>query len=489
MRQTLKTAILATLVVSVSGALMLGCDFTEGHDVDPNVPTEADPSLILPAGQIGAIQVVQGDLARTSSMWAGHLVGTDRQFLAQQSGDATAEDWNNAWMFAYATTLGPLHMAIDIYDERGNRVAAGIARATAAMVWGQLAALWGDIPFSEALDLEQFPTPAFDPQASVYAGAQAMLTEAIAGLRSGLGFIPVRPNGLGSDIFGRTVPMWERIANTLSARFYLHVGDYARAVARAEAGILPGGDLMAPHSTTFGAWNGWFAFTQWFRAGMLVPASPDGPSYTVRLLFPESPIYRGNAKTVEAARRGFYFTGTTIAGSGLNAGAGNFFAVATSFPMVTHLENQLILAEARLFAGNFSPAAQAAALEALNSARAWLRGRFPAGLYDDYTLADFLPGGIANPQGESPGRALLREILEERHVSLFGTVEAFNDIRRTENFLGVTLPILESRIPQRLIYPDNEQHANPNTPSPVPGIMTVTPVNAALDYRAPIPPN
>ena len=103
--------------------------------------------------------------------------------------------------------------------------------------------------------------------------------------------------------------------------------------------------------------------------------------------------------------------------------------------MVTYFENQLIKAEAAARTGGDG-------LGHLNDYRAWLAGggrlnatfTDSAGLagiqYDAYVDADFASGGMENSDGVDATTALLREIIEERYVSGFGTYMPFNDHRR-----------------------------------------------------------
>ena len=51
-------------------------------------------------------------------------------------------------------------------------------------------------------------------------------------------------------------------------------------------------------------------------------------------------------------------------------------------------------------------------------------------LYDAYVEADFVGGGMENSDVLTKDQALLREIIEERYVSGFGTYMPFNDHRR-----------------------------------------------------------
>jgi hypothetical protein len=238
-------------------------------------------------------------------------------------------------------------------------------------------------------------------------------------------------------------------------------------------------------------------------------------AFAPRLLDPAETTSRNNAKTNEEARLWYYY----LPGGGANfpsipyepnvlvdfdwgndPAADGFFGATTSFPMVTYEENLLIRAEAFAKLGNTGEA-----LGALNALRTYFNtgavvnpgyrpdtpdfsaywglvddeeNPLPLGLlYEPYVEADFAPGGIANPQGEAAGQALLREILEERYVTLTGQLEVFNDVRRTKNLLGVPVQGGAPNLPQRLLYPQSE--VNTNTANvPQADLFTPTPVNA-----------
>ena len=134
------------------------------------------------------------------------------------------------------------------------------------------------------------------------------------------------------------------------------------------------------------------------------------------ILDPANAAYRGNAKTDESARFAFAFTGEEGA---YDLNYSGMWAATASFPLVSAIETELILAEAE-WRGNSDPDA---ALTHLNNARAMLAAQFPEGKYEAYTLADFDNGGIASRAGFSRNDALLYEILEEKYVSLMGQME------------------------------------------------------------------
>lgn len=103
--------------------------------------------------------------------------------------------------------------------------------------------------------------------------------------------------------------------------------------------------------------------------------------------------------------------------------------------------------------------------------------------YSAYVAADFDPLGMENADSIDPTRALLREIIQERYVSLYGTFLPFNDarrIRKSDGDLTVPFPLnggTFTQYPERFPYAQDELNANSNAPSPEPGIFATTEVN------------
>jgi hypothetical protein len=362
----------------------------------------------------------------------------------------------------------------------------GIAQVMQAQAFGTLAALFGDIPFTEAGD-DNFSTPKFDGQISVYTNVQKLLDSAIANLNSGVGASP----GAKDIFYGGNRALWAKAANSLKARFYMHTKEYDKAAAAAVLGITSASDdMMAPHGESYNQdFNLYYSFCVYDRDSYMWADDAVAP----RLLDPTAAEYRGNSKTSEEARFNYYYSPGGIGYSalyelnilcdfdwGVPTEENGFFGGNTAFPLVTYAETQLILAEAKMRQNDFS-----GALSALNDYRSFLDdgGTIGTGYldlyesnYEPYVSADFETGGEEN-NGGTKEASLLEEILEEKYVSMIGQLEQFNDTRRTNNALGLT-PATGSSIPQRFFYPQSEINTNPNTPAQTPAdLFAKTPVN------------
>ena len=87
-------------------------------------------------------------------------------------------------------------------------------------------------PFSQANNPAEFPNPAVDDDAEVYAAAVAMLDEAESYLNAA---------GGGDDLFyGGDASKWMKLVNTLRMRAMLTTGDYAGALA--QGGVIDTAD-------------------------------------------------------------------------------------------------------------------------------------------------------------------------------------------------------------------------------------------------------
>jgi len=470
------------------------CDVTDGFDEDPNAPGDAPASKVLNSAEVGAILFQDGNHARVTSFWTEQLNGADRQYAGQDRPQygLSATDVNNLWITGYADAIGDLTVVAEKAQASGNSLLLGIAQTVEALTFGTKTSLHGGIPYREAVQGNENLNPEFDPQLEVYNGVIQDLDTAMVNLNEG-GISP----GEDDVFYQGNADLWIEAANTLKARYMLHVAhvdaepvgqytfeDVYQATQEGISGtpnnlVAPHGQALAVNANPF--WQ--------FRNDRGDDLDATG-SYAARLLDENSDLYRGNAKTDETERFSFYFFGEEpdydMAGNAsTNDQPGFFYSRSTDFPIATYVENELIAAEAALHSDQQG---FGVALEALNNARSANEQKF-GGTYEDYEEADFQSGGILNPNGNmTQAEALLKEILEEKYVSLISNIEAYADLRRTENFAGIQDSegevLTMDGLPQRFPIAQSEVTGNENVPDPIPGIQSTTPANEA-DYPTP----
>ena len=487
-----------------SALLFTSCsDLTDGFSTDPVNPT--DPTIIatnsfMSGTFVGLIGAYEADINRLTGMWTGHFSGEDRQYVGLANYAVSGRDFDTEWGGVYSSVVKNAHIVKSRAHVEKNPRMLAMAQAAEAMAAGLAADLWGDVPFSEMGKFPEIKTPKYDDQASVYAAVQVLLDSAILNFNNAdVATVRLDQAADADFFFEADADSWIAVCNTLKARFYLHTRDYNSALTYAALGIADAsGDLMAPHGSSYlQNFNLFYSFTNYDRPGYMA-----GNGYAPALIDPDNADSRNNDKTNENSRLNYYylpnFDGTYDINYlvdfdyGVPTEYNGFFGASTSFPMVTFAENNLILAEANAKLGNFTEA-----LDALNVHRDWLNngGNWSSGyadnptamllddptdpgFYDAYDAADFDGGGIENADNIDPADALLREILEERYVTLTGQLEVFNDIRRTGNYLNIPVVPGNSTIPLRLLYPQSEINTNPNVPADNVGLFQATDANS-----------
>lgn len=462
-------------ILSLALVLSACSKAVEGINTDPNNPTDADPNSMLTSIMVGNMNIQEGDLARFAGMWSGYFRGFTQQYQSYHQYTVIARNFDAAWQRVYSGAFKNIRILKAKAIAVNNRRLLGVTQVVEANLMGTATALWGDIPYTEAAD-DRFPNPKFDGQAQVYAAMQTLLDSAIVNLNS-TAFVDFAAQDIH---FAGNMTRWIQTANTLKARYFLHVRDYPRALAAAQLGInAQANNFMAPHfATNRGAFNLYFQFLSLDRPNWMDATG----MYAVNLVNPTGTRYRGNAKTNDRARWQNFFNSAT----NLNFTVNGFFGQNTFFPLASFAENLLILAEADTRVNGF-----AAGLARLNTYRAYMNtGAYINTTYlttgnwryDPYVAADFAPGGMDNAgtPALAQDRALLREILEERYITFIGQIEGYNDLRRVFRETDVRVPVplnFGTQFPQRFIYPQFEIDMNANIPSPLPTTFDPTPIN------------
>ena len=470
--------IIYTITLSLSLIFITSCeDILEGINDNPNdiIVSDVEERLFLTGIQLANVQLNCGHLNRIGGMYSGQLIGYSSLYSNIYGFSLSTAESNSEWGYIYVNIMSNTR---HIINNSNNQLLVGIAKVIEAHAVGTGASLFGDIPYSEAGNLE-ISDPIFDSQLDVYRDVITLLDNAISDLNS------VGTGSISEDIyFGGEKAKWIAAAYTLKARFYLHQKDYSNAFTAAQNGISSAdGDMVynPPGNAGSGDRNLFWTILEGSRSGD-IGNSDQGESYLIQMLDASNTLSRNNSKTDETARKGFY----TIDSSG---GVANKGIIEETQPqnMVTFFENELILAECAARNGNISDG-----LPHLNNVRAWmntgghLNSNFQSEAYSylPYNAADFASGGIENTDAIDSKTAFLREVIEERYVSGFGMHIPYNDSRRLrKSDANIAVPYVlfdgpqSGPWPERMPYATTEINSNSNSPADDPGIFVKTEVN------------
>ena len=168
--------------------LFYGCDnWIEGYDEDPNSSVEASIDNLFTASQVNIINFSENHLARTVAIWLQQMAGTDRQYKTLSLYTFEENDYSSSWQSIYLNGgLKDLRIIQSISDEDESPQGAhykGMAQILEAYLVGTAASVWGDVPYSEAIN-ESIDNPILDDQTIIYSSIQELLDEAILNLSS-----------------------------------------------------------------------------------------------------------------------------------------------------------------------------------------------------------------------------------------------------------------------------------------------------------------
>lgn len=208
----LKNGVVAVLFVLASGC----ADFLD-INVDPNNPAKVTVSQLLTAGEI----------AMVNSLGIGNTgLSTATSILVHQTVQRGSVDGYNvlgddyqiqtAWQNLYSGALQDFKVIIEQATEENNLIYRGIAKILTAYSFSMMVDVWGDIPFSEALNASDIQFPRYDDDAEIYPQLFDMIDDGIADLETGEGLEPE-----GDDvIYGGDIDSWRRFAKTLKLKMY-----------------------------------------------------------------------------------------------------------------------------------------------------------------------------------------------------------------------------------------------------------------------------
>ncbi|MFB6456175.1 SusD/RagB family nutrient-binding outer membrane lipoprotein [Chitinophaga sp. Hz27] len=189
-------------------------------NTNPNEPTVPDVEYLLANGIKSNIDTYWGtDASMETSLlyvqyWAKiQYPDPDRYIPASTS-------IQNVWNNFYAQGITDFTTVIQLGDtlkQPGYKAAAIIMRS---WIFQVLTDLYGDVPYSQAGQIDKYLTPKYDAQQDVYNGLLAELKQAVT-------IIDANPNAAltGDSLLQGKLQGWKKFANGLRSRIALRIAD------------------------------------------------------------------------------------------------------------------------------------------------------------------------------------------------------------------------------------------------------------------------
>jgi hypothetical protein len=470
----------ATLMLSFTS-----CDEFLDVNTNPNSPTAAPIAQVLTNVTVNTGFRNGSDLHRFTSLimqqFSGQA-GTTIQTREYQRYLIQPSDLNNVYNSFYATALPDIDYIIK--NSEASPHYSGVAKILKGYTYSQVVDIWGDVPFTEALQGTANPAPKLTDDALIYTELFKIIDEGITEVKS-----PTSATSPGTNetIYGGDRLKWEKFANTLKLRMLLHYSksDPTFVKAGMDALIASGAPFMASNADNFqmnfvDATSSQNPIHQ-FEVSRLNYTFPN--KYLVDLmnskLDPRRPAYftdfpygsgkyvgaaAGDPESIKYSRLHTYLRGslktalTPDADGAVPANTANNGAYTGAAPirMLTFAEYNFIRAEHALRFGGGAAAAEPfykAGIDASMTA---------AGVSATDKAAYLLLQGTLTGTPEE----MLSQIITQKYIANYGVaLEPWTDWRRTGYPAITPVPTniaVINYIPRSLYYPEAETNTNPN---------------------------
>lgn len=441
---------IAFVLVLLSGFIFSSCEIDKSVNVDPNNIAESKVKSVdgvyslLVALQVNVGETYSRDRSRIFSIWTWQMCappGIARPQPVQWNSyfmntDGPTDDY---WIITYRgvkITNDIINYTPQVFtgtnEKRGNAI-IGIAKVYKAFLLGEAAATWGSIP----IKMEGTNPPDFVEQNVAYQEVQKLLDEAITHFSAGTDAVTRDLNFKGD------AAKWIAAAHSLKARYFLHIGDYNKALSESKLGIADAsGSVKSFFSDAAGEHSSW---GQWVQD----EAEPIRPEKYYIDMFKMEPADKRLAAYFTPNADGEYY------GFAAHSNKASLYLTpvdpkeqdvatcvrmkkystyAESFPLIRYEENVLIQAECEARVGSLSNA-----VSLVNIIRA------------NAGLPDF---------SSSDKTATVVEVLKQKFLELYLEGQCYHDLRRTGALVDP-----QAGLNLRFIYGQSETNANPKVPT------------------------
>jgi hypothetical protein len=194
-------------------------------NTNPNALPTASPNFVL----TNALNTTAANMVgpnETGSYWSGQWTQSNSYITSTTLFAYNFTNGNFNYWDGYYDNLNDYQYVIDNADAKEQKFLKGPAKVMKALLFHQLVDMYGNVPYTDALQGVKFLAPKFDDQKAVYESLITLLDQAI---------IDIKANAFSSAfnssdiVFKGNTTKWAKFANSLKLRILMH---QARIVGR-----------------------------------------------------------------------------------------------------------------------------------------------------------------------------------------------------------------------------------------------------------------
>lgn len=235
----MKKIILTTLTIFT---LMVSCQSDEQYEDknrDPKNPTEVSSEFLFNAATKSLFDQMTSTNVNTNIFRMLGQHWTETTYVDEANYDFNTRNIpQNHWREMYTDVLFDLADAKTNNDNDTNPLLSAETRKTknaqieilSIYAWAQMVETFGNIPYTQAMNPDQYVLPVYDDAATVYGDLLARLAVAIPNVTNS-GF------GSADKIYNGDAAKWKKFGNSLMLRMGLRVADVPALAAKSTAAI------------------------------------------------------------------------------------------------------------------------------------------------------------------------------------------------------------------------------------------------------------
>ncbi len=442
-------------LILFSFALTNACELEETN-INPNNPTDVPPNVLLPFNEESLARLMAGTGQAMSGIFMQYYQGVDNHPIQVQIyviNEALYVDWD--WNDYYDGPMINLRKMIEAAEKKEAYYYSGIGKVLTALCLGNVTSLWGDVPYSQALNGSEIRSPQYDSQQAVYESIQQLLDDGISDLQQD--YEGLKP-GADDIIFSGDEAKWIKAAYALKARYYMHLTKRA-----ADLSFNPAQKALEAIANAISSSDDDLEFQYGYSASEYNPFY----SYSLLKYIIPNPSFTGLLSGLNDPRKDMYYKKRF----GVADFTDSYFTSSNSpVLMVTYHELMFIEAEARLRLNETDPEAQVALQKGVEANMIKVsKNVIDATTISNYSIANAVLSGTFDDK--------LKTIITQKYIAMFASIESWTDYRRTgypvlvPNVGGDHNQNPGGAIPRRLAYSQKERLYNQNFPSILPNLQ------------------
>lgn len=211
------------IFILLSGAISLSLASCKKELVDinqnPNATQNPQPDYLLTAAIKNTADTYWGTANNMDASLLFVQYWAKIQYTDPDRYIYTNGSFQDLWTIGYSKGIVNLNKIIALADAQATPNYKGVALVLRSWVFTLLTDQYGDIPYKQSINIDEFLTPAYDAQKDVYFALLDDLKAAQASLD---------PSGkaiLGDVIYSNNITSWKKFANSLRLRIALRIAD------------------------------------------------------------------------------------------------------------------------------------------------------------------------------------------------------------------------------------------------------------------------